>query len=202
MCAPHNTCVPFSSRATNRIWGRRWNRKCRTYRLAHSDRQHAAAELSKESHHQNSVNESVGRARKNRKSDDDEKLTPKQSYATPRDEFVALWKERFSETPEFRVLDSIELAVRANGYELPAYIEVVRPHLKNNIKNAAGFLTDFARRLSSKLQKVAEPEPVGADGRYPRCNGLGRPLADSSMYCACEMGVDMKRSDRWSATKQ
>ena len=134
--------------------------------------------------------------------DDDETPSPRPSYATPRDEFVALWKERFSETPEFRVLDSIELAVRANGYELPAYIEVVRPHLKNNIKNAAGFLTDFARRLSSKLQIVAEPEPVGADGRYPRCNGLGRPLADSSMYCACEMGVDMKRSDRWSATKQ
>jgi hypothetical protein len=146
---------------------------------------------------------------KSLRSDDDEnpKTAKSETYARPEDELRAIIRQKtgdeLSPDVERRVWESVEI----RGVPRKQFMDELRKHVPNAWKNPAGFLTNFARKISSvsvatmkapapKSDEPAEP-PKNENGRCSGCNGSGYVNADlaARVYCDCRLGRDLKRMD-------
>lgn len=139
------------------------------------------------------------------KPDDDRTPPGKIEYATPRDELVALIRERTGELPERQLVRDIDELVELRGGTLPAYLADIRPRLKRLSRPpTVAFFFAQARKWGTAGQRAApEPRTKAAaleDTRTCReCNWGHR--SDGS-FCNCDLGVDLERvAKRMAAAK-
>ncbi len=105
---------------------------------------------------------------------------------------------RIGQEVERRVWEAVEL----RGVARSAFIDQLRPHVANRWKNPAGFLTNFARKVTAMVAADPAPPtinepPKNAKGRCSVCGGGGYTHWEAAdiaarKYCECSMGRDLQ----------
>jgi hypothetical protein len=129
--------------------------------------------------------------------DDDEKAQPQVSivFATPEDELREICRVKTATEISRDLLNRIRETCELRGVLMTRYLEELRPHVPNLWKNPGGFLTDFARKIGSKMSGApSTPDmAIKESPRCPQCRGIGR---QGEQYCGCQLGRDLERVER------
>jgi len=136
-------------------------------RIGALERKRAQAAPEAVHHHQPSLEEK-GPALPLKKSDDEKPkpLEDGREYLNAREELKAIYQAKAHEPAEVRLLNQLEGILGNKGHTFEEFLEKLRPHLPNEWRNPAGFLTDFARKafLPPVEEPALKPKP-----KCPRC---------------------------------
>ena len=135
------------------------------------------------------------------KLDDDARgATQSASYASSEDELRDIYRTKAGAEMSRDLLNRIRETCELRGVPLADFIEELRPHIPNAWRNPAGFLTNFAQKIRSKMPgsglmsvrslgefTVDEPRSCA------RCSGTGR---QGEKHCDCGLGRDLACVER------
>jgi hypothetical protein len=131
--------------------------------------------------------------------DDDEKTPPEKKtdsgprYASPRDELIALVREKYGELPTAKTMALVTIGLEGTYPPITweQYLDGARPHLeRGRLRNVEGFLVSFARGFRLRTTGV-EPQlaPPPAPEKCPLCRevkGRGLKLEGARIvFCEC-----------------
>ena len=105
--------------------------------------------------------------------DDEEK--PQEVYASPEDELKAIYQTKAGTPITIEVLRAIRETLELTGVGMGEFVSALKEsHIRNEWRNPAGFLRDFAKRFRSKTRVAARPvtaaEAESRDYKCPLCH--------------------------------
>lgn len=121
-------------------------------------------------------------------------------FVTPEDELRAIYLTKTATEMSADLLNRIRESCELRGVLMMRYVKELRSHVPNTWKNPGGFLTDFARKIRSKMSGFPSTQELGVvpftikeSPRCSQCPGIGR---QGEQYCKCQLGHDLERVER------